>query len=136
MGNHTLKVGDELVCIVGGVTEGGYEVFPGKVESVTETEAILESGTILEVNFSVSKDGRAVYNEVEKREPVKRITAGTMPPQRKKKYAWELVTDEVKERIHAMELTFGLRSWFRSQRFTDEQIKAIYNMFNEGNEIA
>lgn len=118
MSNTTLKEGDELVSVhrSGSRMDWSYST----VASTTDKQAKLENGDILNIHANHKIKDRPVF-EV--------IGHGKKPP-------YEFITDAITEEQERYAKAQGVRDWFRSYQFTDEQKLMVYDLFNNSDEPA
>lgn len=114
-----LEVGDKLVLISHQKWGNNMYYNFSEVERLTKTQAILKDGTKL------IKEPVSCY-DFEKSERKERfMTYGD----RWRK--WQFVTDSILEDAKKENHRQKVNNWFSSQKFTQEQILEIYNLFNK-----
>ncbi len=118
MDNTTLKEGDEVISIHRNSSR--IQWAQTVVVTAGDRQAKLENGDIVNVHANPKTKDRAVF-EV--------IGHGKKPP-------YEFITDAVTEEQELYARRSGVREWFRSYQFTDDQKEMIYNLLNDSNEPA
>ena len=114
--NNKLKVGDKL-CNISHQRWGDnvYYTFD-EVERLTKTQAILKSGVKL-INEQ-TKDWNGLYCYMVYGD---RYTK------------WQVQTDELIESAKKEKERQKVNNWFSNQKFNQEQVIQIYNLFNKTN---
>lgn len=110
-----LKIGDNVVKITTSRWSDYKQYTFGTIARLTKTQAITDKGNkiINEPHNHWSSGGKIVYSEYGDRWT-----------------KWQIVTDEIIEEGKKAQERIKVSNWFQTQRFTDEDKKKIYDLFN------